>query len=154
MHERLVYGLFTPFPAVLIPASYVFVKAFFPWYSQTSQAAGARRAVRSRPGSAQSPRPPLSTALTVSIKAQQPVDKLARSAGAGCGAGCGVGEGGSRWAVCGPRRERAGHQVAAPTTRAPSGGAGGAGGGRGSEPAIHCLRLGRTALCTRPTTSA
>lgn len=81
MHERLVHGLFTPFPAVLIPASYVFVKAFFPWYSQTSQAAGARRAVRSRPGSAQSPRPPLSTALTVSIKAQEPVDKLARSAG-------------------------------------------------------------------------
>lgn len=84
MHERLVYGLFTPFPAVLIPASYVFVKAFFPWYSQISQAAGARRAVRSRPGSAQSPRPPLSTALTVSIKAQQPVDKLA------CPAGCRV----------------------------------------------------------------
>lgn len=68
MHERLVYGLFTPFPAVLIPASYVFVKAFFPWYSQISR-------------SAQSPRPPLSTALTVSIKAQQPVDKLARPAG-------------------------------------------------------------------------
>lgn len=27
MHERLVYGLFTPFSAVLIPASYVSVKA-------------------------------------------------------------------------------------------------------------------------------
>jgi len=81
MHERLVYGLFTPFSAVLIPASCVSVKAFlFPWYSQIRQAAGARRAVRSRPGSAQSPRPPQSTALTVSIKAQQPVAKLARPA--------------------------------------------------------------------------
>lgn len=80
MHERLVYGLFTRFPAVLIPASYVFVKAFFPWYPQISQAVGATRAVRSRLGSVQSPRPPQSTALTVSIKARQPVHKLAHPA--------------------------------------------------------------------------
>jgi len=130
MHERLVYGLFTPFSAVLIPASCVSVKAFlFPWYSQIRQAAGARRAVRSRPGSAQSPRPPQSTALTVSIKAQQPVAKLARPAE------CTVrsqGPGGSRCAACGPRGERTGRQVAA----------GGAGWGRGPQPPFTTSGLG------------
>lgn len=76
MHERLVYGL-TPFPAVLILTSYLSLSRLSPMVSKVSQAAGAWRAACS--GRSVRPLPALAHALTVSIKAQQPGDKLAVS---------------------------------------------------------------------------
>lgn len=44
MHERLVYELFTPLPAVLVPTSCCLYQSLSPRYSKISQAVGARQA--------------------------------------------------------------------------------------------------------------
>lgn len=76
---REVYGLFTSSPAVLILTSYCLYPSFFPWYSKISQATGLRAVCFSWVcvGIPSYCRPPHS--LAVSIKAQQPINKLALS---------------------------------------------------------------------------
>lgn len=87
------------------------------------------------------PLPTASTALTVSIKAQQPVDKLARPLRALCRVGA--------LALL-----RVGARGAAQTTHWPAGGAGGAGGEAWLITSTHHLWFGRTVFCTCPTNSA
>lgn len=38
MHERLMYGLFAPFPTMLTLTSCLYHSFFFPWYSKISEA--------------------------------------------------------------------------------------------------------------------